>query len=125
MPSTCFFYYITDRAAFPGDEWAHRRRLLEKIREASQVGVDYIQLRERDLPARELESLAREAASIIRGSSQPRTKLLINSRTAIGWAVQADGVHLRSDDISPQAVRAIWTKCEEGTPFDKLRVSSA
>jgi thiamine-phosphate pyrophosphorylase len=125
MPTTCFFYYITDRAAFPGDEWAHRRRLLEKIREASQVGVDYIQLREKDLPARELESLAREAASIIRGSSQSRTKLLINSRTDIALAVQADGVHLRTDDISPQAVRAIWTECEAGTPFDKLRASSA
>jgi thiamine-phosphate pyrophosphorylase len=114
MPQNCLLYYITDRVAFPGDELARRRRLLEKIREASEAGIDYIQLREKDLPARELESLAREAANIIRGSSRPETALLINSRTDVALAVNADGVHLRSEDVSPQAVRAAWTKCVAG-----------
>jgi thiamine-phosphate pyrophosphorylase len=123
MP-TNFLLYITDGSAFPGDESSRRRRLLEKIREATLAGVDYIQLREKDLPTRDLESLAREAASIVRGSSQPRTALLINSRTDVALAVQADGVHLRSDDVSPQAVRAVWTKCGAGTPFDRLRAGS-
>lgn len=111
MPTNCLLCYITDRSAFPGDERARRRGLLEKIREASEAGIDYIQLREKDLPAREVESLAREAVSIIRGSSPLRTALLINSRTDIAIAVEADGVHLRSEDVSPQAVRAAWTKC--------------
>lgn len=115
MP-TSLLYYITDRCAFPGDESSRRRRLLGKIREAAQAGVDYIQLREKDLSARDLESLARDAASIIREIPQPRTALLINSRTDIALAVQADGVHLRSDDVSPQVVRTVWTKCGAGTP---------
>jgi len=132
MAESCFLYYITDRTAFPGDESSRRRRLLEKIAEAARAGVDYIQLREKDLPARDLESLAREAVSVIRevtklatGNRQLATTLLINSRTDVALAVQADGAHLRSNDISPQEVRAIWKKCGAGTPFDRLRAGSA
>jgi thiamine-phosphate pyrophosphorylase len=122
MPESCLLYYITDRRAFPGDERSRCRRLLEKIREAARAGVDYIQLREKDLSSRELESLAREAATAIR-EEQPRaenrelkTALLINSRTDVALGVQADGVHLRSDDVRPQEVRAAWATCGAGTP---------
>jgi|SRR5271157_522927 len=132
MAESCFLYYITDRTAFPGDELARRRRLLEKIGEAARAGVDYIQLREKDLATRDLESLAREAVRAIREARKlapalwPLTPaLLINSRTDVALAVQADGVHLRSDDISPQEVGAIWKKCGAGTPFDRLRAGSA
>jgi len=125
MPDTCLLYYITDRTAFRGDESSRRDRLLEKIREAAWAGVDYIQLREKDLPTRDLESLAREAVSVIRERSQLRTALLINSRADVALAVQADGVHLRSDDISPHEVRTAWSKYGAGAPFDRLGVGSA
>jgi thiamine-phosphate pyrophosphorylase len=108
-------YYITDRTAFPGDEPTRRRRLLHKISEAAAAGVDYIQLREKDLPTRDLESLANETMQIISGES----RLLINSRADIALAAGADGVHLRSQDISPQEVREIW-KCDAGTPARDL-----
>ena len=114
MAESCLLYYITDRTAFPGDEPSRRRRLLEKISEAVRAGVDYIQLREKDLPTPDLESLAREAARIIaqlRTENQElRTALLVNSRTDVALAVDADGVHLRSTDISPEEVRTIWTR---------------
>ena len=74
MLATCLLYYITDRSAFSGDETSRRRRLLEKMREAARADVDYIQLREKDLSTRELESLAREAISVIRRSSPLRTE---------------------------------------------------
>ncbi len=108
------FYYITDRSAFPGDECTQRRRLLDKIAEAASGGVDYIQLREKDLSARELELLAREAMSIIcelrSGNRETRTALLINSRTDVALSVGADGVHLRGEDISPEDVRSAWKR---------------
>jgi thiamine-phosphate pyrophosphorylase len=107
-------YYITDRSQFPGDESVRRRRLLEKMAEAVHCGVDYIQLRERDLSPRELEILALEAMSVIdnlrTGNSKLKTGFLINSRTDIAIACGADGVHLRSNDISPSEVREIWAK---------------
>lgn len=119
----CLLYYITDRTAFADDESNRRRRLLEKIYEAARAGVDYIQLREKDLPTRDLESLAREAVSVIREAQKlatdhcpPATALLLNSRTDVALAVEADGVHLRASDISPTEAKTIWTKCGAGAP---------
>jgi thiamine-phosphate pyrophosphorylase len=115
MAARCLLYYITDRTAFAEDEPTRRRLLLDKIAEAARAGVDYIQLREKDLPTRELESLAREAVRVIRNCSplrtenrELRTALLINSRTDVAMAAEADGVHLRSVDVDPQEVRQIW-----------------
>jgi len=99
-------YYITDRKQFPGSDSEQRRRLLEKIAEAAKAGVDYVQLRERDLGGRELETLAREAATIVK-SVATGTKLLINSRIDVALACGAHGVHLRSDDIAASDARAI------------------
>ena len=106
-------YYITDRKQFPGNESERREQLLEKIAEAARRGIDYIQLREKDLSGRELELMAREARKRIR-SYGSRTQLLINSRTDIALAVGADGVHLRSGDISPKGVRKIWREANGG-----------
>ena len=113
-------YYITDRTAFAADEPTRRRRLLEKIREAARAGVDYIQLREKDLPTRDLESLARDAVRIVAQlrteNRELRTALLINSRTDVALATGADGVHLRSDDVTPGVTRAVWKQCGAGAP---------
>ena len=103
--------YITDRKQFPGNEASRRSRLVEKIAEAANAGVAYIQLREKDLPTRELESLARDVMRLMHDAKlraenrELRTEVLINSRTDIALAVGADGVQLRSDDISPEDVR--------------------
>jgi thiamine-phosphate pyrophosphorylase len=125
-------YYITDRTTFAGDEPARRRQLLKKIAEAACHGVDYIQLREKDLSIRELEQLTREAVRALAeaqplttGNRQPATALLINSRADVALAAGADGVHLRSEDVSPGELRTIWQrhasecgagKCGAGTP---------
>ena len=113
MADRCLLYYITDRSQFRGDEQTRRRALLAKVAEAARAGVNYIQLREKDLNAKELELLARDAVAVVRenrftaGHRSPPTRLLINSRTDVALAVGADGVHLRADDLSPQEVRAV------------------
>jgi thiamine-phosphate pyrophosphorylase len=111
-------YYITDRKQLPGGEAEQRRRLLDKIAEAAGAGVDYIQLREKDLPARALEQLAREALTAIREHSST-TRLLINSRIDIALACRADGVHLTTTDIPAGDARAIvasaWSRRETRT----------
>ena len=99
-------YYITDRTQFPGDEVQQREQLLAKIAEAARAGVEYIQLREKDLSSRSLEDLAGVAVEIVR--KYGRSRLLINSRVDVALAVGADGVHVRSNDISPADVRRIW-----------------
>lgn len=115
MPNRPLLCYITDRTQFPGNESERRERLLAKIAEAACTGVDYIQLREKDLPARELETLARETIRILH-NTKLRTAVLINSRTDIALAVAADGVHLPSNDLSPSEARKIWHEYGAHTP---------
>jgi thiamine-phosphate pyrophosphorylase len=103
--------YITDRKQFPGDEKARERALLAKIAEATRCGIDFIQLREKDLSARDLETLARLATE----NQKPTTALLINSRSDIALACGAAGVHLPANDLSPSVVRKIWAKAGQAT----------
>ncbi|MGA3090031.1 MAG: thiamine phosphate synthase [Terriglobales bacterium] len=121
MADRCLLYYITDRSQFPGDEFDRRGALLAKVSEAASAGVDYIQLREKDLSAKELEMLAGDAlrARCDRmppgtGNRQPRTRLLINHRTDVALAVGADGVHLRSNDVAAYEVRQVMAVSARG-----------
>ena len=107
-------YYITDRSQFPGSEAEKCRRLVAKIAEAAQVGIDFIQLRERDLNARELEQLAAAAMEALQSKSP--TRLLINSRNDVALAVAAHGVHLRADDITAAEARGIWLRATSTKP---------
>jgi thiamine-phosphate pyrophosphorylase len=114
MAARCLLYYITDQSQFDGDDRKRRCALIAKIDEAARAGVDYIQLREKDLNARELELLVRHALAVVRDSAllgtekrEIKTRFLVNSRTDIALAAGADGVHLRGDDIAIPDVRQI------------------
>ena len=81
--------------------------LLVQTKRLSAAGVDYIQLREKDLDAGQLLRLAEEMLLLLRGSA---TKLLINSRVDVAVAGNASGVHLTShpDELTPKQVRTIF-----------------
>lgn len=79
--------------------------MLAKIAEAGTVGVHYIQLREKDLSARELEQLAKQA--LARLEQHKSTRLLVNSRLDVALAAGAHGVHLRAEDYSPAEARKV------------------
>ena len=129
MADRCLLYYITDQSQFRGNVADRRAPLLEKIAEAARAGIDYIQLREKDLSTRDLQSLAEDAVRTIReartANNEQRTALLINSRTDIALAAGADGVHLRSEDVSPMEVRRIWTLCSAGAPARERPIVAA
>ncbi len=110
-------YYITDRTQLPGDEASRRSALLAKVSECARAGVDYIQLREKDLSGRELEKLARLVVAEIRSAGR-RTRLLINSRMDVAIACGADGVHLRSgdEDPNPGDARAVFASAGMARP---------
>jgi thiamine-phosphate pyrophosphorylase len=113
MRNGCLLYFITDRSQFGDDECARYRALLDKVAEAARAGVNYIQLREKDLNTREVEKLARDVVAVLdstrprTGTRERRTQILVNSRTDIALAAGADGVHLRGDDIAISEVRQI------------------
>lgn len=84
--------------------------MLNKIAECAAAGVDYIQLREKDLSTRVLEELANKAMAALASS---QTKLLINSRTDVALACGAHGVHLPSNDLPASEVRAIFSAANQ------------
>jgi thiamine-phosphate pyrophosphorylase len=125
MASHPLLYYITDRSQFSGSEDERRRLLLARIADAARHTIDLIQLREKDLSAKELEALARAALAAIRDHRNENagvsTRLLINSRLDVAMAVGASGVHLRSDDISVVDGRAVLTAVRFDRPFTIAR----
>jgi thiamine-phosphate pyrophosphorylase len=108
-------YYITDRRSLAGTDVEQRNRLLVKIGEAAQAGVDYIQLREKDLAARDLERLAGEAVRVVRDHSAT-AKLLVNGRADVALASGADGVHLPGGELDASEIRPLWMQASERAP---------
>ncbi len=93
-------YLITDRKQT-------KPPLPEAVRLALEGGVRAVQLREKDLPIRELLLLAQKMRAITR---EFNAKLFINDRVDIAVAVDADGVHLGHESMPPDAVRKIVGK---------------
>jgi thiamine-phosphate pyrophosphorylase len=90
-------YLITDRKQT-------KLPLPEAVRLALQGGVPAVQLREKDLPVRELLALAQELRTITREFG---AKLFVNDHIDVAVAVGADGVHLGHQSMPVDAARRI------------------
>jgi thiamine-phosphate pyrophosphorylase len=91
--------YVTDRAALHGGSQGAADKVRDKVRIAARVGIDWIQIREKDLPTRELLTLAADAVGIAHAASEgPR--VILNDRLDIALAAGADGVHLGGESIA-------------------------
>ncbi|GBD26843.1 Thiamine-phosphate synthase [bacterium HR30] len=91
-------YLVTDRRR------THGRDLLEVVEAALSGGVDGVQLREKDLPAREQYELARRLRPLC---ERHGAMLLINDRIDVALAVKAHGVHLPVRSFLPSEARQI------------------
>lgn len=99
MPPVDFhLLLVTDRSLVRG------RSLQSALRESVNAGVPAIQLRERDLPTRQLLSLARQVHAMTRDRAVP---LIINDRVDLAVALDLDGVHLRASSLPVSAVRRV------------------
>jgi thiamine-phosphate pyrophosphorylase len=118
------FYAITDRRSFPGSEEERRGALAALVREWVRGGVDYIQIREKDLAPGELLKLARQVIAAAReaagsGTAQDietrnmetrnvgaGTRVLLNGPAEMALEAGADGVHL-TGKAAPDAAAAV------------------
>ena len=109
-------YAITSRALFPGDEAQKQSALVHQCARWSREGIDYIQLREKDLPAAPLAQLAR---NILQSISASKTKLLINTRADVALATNAHGVHLTAapGELTPTQVRQLYAANNNPAPI--------
>jgi thiamine-phosphate pyrophosphorylase len=90
--------YVTDRKALGGRDVT--ADLLTKIRAAVAAGADLVQIRERDLAARDLLALAKAAMS----NREGQARILINDRLDVALAAGAAGVHLGGESLPARDV---------------------
>ncbi len=83
--------------------------LLALFRPSVAVGLDWIQIREKDLATRPLLELARGAVAAAKGSA---TRILINDRLDVALAARAAGVHLGETSL-PAAEVACWCRAPD------------
>src|SRR5262245_8180214 len=86
-------YYVTDRSR--GDVLASAARAIHDH-------VDMIQVREKDLPGRELFDLVCRVRDLASGTS---TRVLVNDRLDVALGAAVDGVHLPSNGLPAVRVR--------------------
>ena len=99
MPPVDFrLLVVTDRHQTNG------RPLLPLLQRVLSAAAPAIQLRERDLSARELLILAREVQSV---TASARSQLLINDRIDVALALDGAGVHLRSNSLPVSVAREL------------------
>lgn len=92
-------YAITD-----GSAGSNPAFVLERIGRWLHVGIELIQIREKDLPARELVGLTRQALSL---PNPWGTRFLVNDRSDVALACGAAGVHLRANSVPPAVLRKV------------------
>jgi thiamine-phosphate pyrophosphorylase len=98
---------VTDRRRLAGADAPFERAracLAAQARHAAAAGVDFVQVRERDLPAAELASIVRDIVAAARGT---KTRVVVNDRLDIALACDADGVQLRGDSMPVDAARRL------------------
>jgi thiamine-phosphate pyrophosphorylase len=88
--------YVTDGRASPAR--ARDRLIVDHIGAAVAAGADWVQIREKDLAAKPLLALVREAVSTA-AAIAPAPRILVNERLDVALAARAAGVHLGGESI--------------------------
>lgn len=108
LPASPLICLVTDRRvltdATDRDEDRSLRQLLALIGDCADAGVDIVQIREPDLPDRQLLALVRGAVDRVRTTS---ARVVVNDRPDVALAAGAGGVHLKDDARSAARVRTL------------------
>lgn len=89
---------------------ASRLPLVEAVEAAVAGGVDWVQVRERALPGRELLAHVEAVAAAARRGAAARggeLVIVVNRRVDLVLALGLDGVHLGFDGMEPASARAL------------------
>jgi thiamine-phosphate pyrophosphorylase len=95
--------YVTDRRSLAETPALALELQLEKIEQAAKAGMDWIQLREKDLSGRELAKLSEHA--VLRAGSG--SAVLVNDRADVACLANTAGVHLGEHSLSAGEARRL------------------
>ena len=102
LPAIPILCAVTDRRRLP---------ILAHVAAAVDAGIDWVQIREPDLPAAELYEVVRhavdEAGGERPGGPAARTRIIVNDRLDVALAAGAHGVHLRGTSFDASRARAL------------------
>jgi thiamine-phosphate pyrophosphorylase len=103
--------YVTDRRSLAANDSPEAQEtLLLKIEAAAEAGVDWIQIREKDLSGKDCSSLAREALQRVAKSAARKaapTRVLVNDRLDVALSQRAGGVHLGENSLPLAEVKRL------------------
>lgn len=97
-----FTYAISSGVATDSNFEGSRSRLIEQVKMLAVHEVSFFQIREKNLSARNLHTLAADCARVLENTG---TRLLVNDRADIAASVGAFGVHLASNSLPVNVVR--------------------
>ena len=105
-PDKFILCYVTDRQSLHIAAGQSREEALaQHIESMVRAGVDWVQIREKDLPGRDLMDLTHAAIRACSNSSaQTRAMALVNDRCDVAWAAGAAGVHLGEKSLPVRIV---------------------
>jgi thiamine-phosphate pyrophosphorylase len=108
--------YVTDRLTLspgPGSVAA----LVDKIGQVQAAGIDWVQIREKDLAAREIANITRAALTMKQEpvGSAPRAQIFVNERLDVALTEGAAGVHLGENSLPVAEARKL-ADLERRTP---------
>ena len=95
--------YVTDRKGLEVSPEEQCEALVGRMEIAARAGVDWIQLREKDLPGRALAELLREALRRVPAGC----RIVLNDRLDVACALGAGGVHLGRESLSVEDARRL------------------
>jgi thiamine-phosphate pyrophosphorylase len=117
-PKNPIVCYVTARSAFGVAQTAAATELIARVRTAVAAGVDWIQVREKDLPSRALVALVRDVIGAAESGTEPAGKVIVNDRLDVALTAGADGVHLGRESV-PVAEVVRWC-CSGNAPKEFL-----
>jgi thiamine-phosphate pyrophosphorylase len=113
--------YVTDRRSLSEAESRKAQEtLLSKIEAAAAAGVDWIQIREKDLSGRDCGRLTREAlqrAAKSTASNAAPARILLNDRQDVALSERAGGVHLGEDSLPLLEAKRLSNAQSQGQDF--------
>lgn len=113
--------YVTDRRILPAENPSNASEtLLCKVEAVAAAGIDWIQIRETDVSAKDCAALTNKAvqhAATAAGGGTSRARILVNDRLDVAFSEGAGGVHLGENSLPVVEARRLTDSRGPGSDF--------